>query len=155
MMIQVFFIVSGYRHGNWRQFVRNWPAVDCRARQRGGPGPMGEGVEMAEKLTYDEFWPLYLKAHGRRSCRILHYIGTGMGVLGVVLLLLSGIFWLVPAIIVAGYGFAWTGHYLFEQGNPLSFSHPLLSLRSDLRMCWRAMIGALGRDLREAVPQQA
>ena len=38
--------------------------------------------------------------------------------------------WLVAAPI-AGYGFAWIGHFFFEHNRPATFCHPLYSLAGD------------------------
>ena len=61
----------------------------------------------------------------------------------VVLALLSGELrwlWLAP---VAGYGFAWVGHYVFEKNRPATFKHPLYSLLGDWVMygqMWRGKV---------------
>ena len=46
--------------------------------------------------------------------------------------------WLVP---VAGYGFAWIGHYVFEKNRPATFKHPLYSLLGDWVMYGQMLRG--------------
>lgn len=99
---------------------------------------------------FSEFWPVYLRAHSTKWCRILHYVGTVMGVIGVLLYLLTGEPWLIISAVFCGYGFAWTGHYVFEENSPLTFKHPVLSLCADFVMFRRAVDGRLGDDLRQA-----
>jgi hypothetical protein len=99
-------------------------------------------------MTHADFWPRYLAAHADWRTRALHYLGTG----GAVMLLgLAGIVhdWrpLVAAPII-GYGFAWLGHALFERNRPETFSHPLWSLVSDIRMLGLFLTGRIGRELR-------
>ena len=43
--------------------------------------------------------------------------------------------WLLLAPI-AGYGFAWTGHFFFEKNRPATFKHPLYSFAGDWVMFW-------------------
>ena len=48
--------------------------------------------------------------------------------------------WLVP---VAGYGFAWLGHYAFEKNRPATFKHPLYSLAGDWVMYAQMLRGKI------------
>jgi hypothetical protein len=47
--------------------------------------------------------------------------------------------WAMP---VAGYSFAWVGHFFFEKNRPATFQHPFYSLLGDFVM-YRDMV--LGR----------
>ena len=46
--------------------------------------------------------------------------------------------WLVP---LAGYGFAWAGHFFFEHNKPATFNYPLYSLWGDWVMWKDILIG--------------
>jgi hypothetical protein len=95
--------------------------------------------------TFLQFWPDYLRDHAQAGTRVLHFIGTGLGVAALIL----GIVMLDPMIailgIVLGYVFAWTGHFLIERNRPSMLAHPVWSFQCDVRMLrlW------LGRRLNE------
>jgi hypothetical protein len=91
--------------------------------------------------SFSEFYPFYLAEHGNRVCRRLHFIGSSLVIAVVVLALVTGQLrwlWLAP---VAGYGFAWIGHYMFEKNRPATFKHPLYSLRGDWVMYGQMLRG--------------
>lgn len=101
--------------------------------------------------SFEEFWPDYLRAHGDPNTRALHIAGTAAGVGCAAMFLLSGgrPRWLLAGLASA-YGSAWMGHALFEKNTPATFSHPLWSVRGDLRMVRMALSGTLDRELRRA-----
>lgn len=101
--------------------------------------------------TYAEFWPVYLRAHRKRGTRVLHYLGTllGLGLLVSGALLLD---WrLAVAAPLVGYAFAWTAHFGIEGNRPATFGHPAWSFASDFRMLGLALTGRLGAELRAHV----
>lgn len=88
-----------------------------------------------------EFYPYYLQEHQDPTCRILHFIGTGLlFVLLGAAILSQNYLWLF-AIPLVGYGFAWVGHYFFEKNKPATFQYPLYSLVSDFIMFFELLIG--------------
>jgi len=96
--------------------------------------------------SFQEFYAYYLSEHKNKICRTLHFIGTTL-VLSLILLaffyntLLNWI--LVP---VAGYGFAWIGHFFFEKNRPATFSYPLWSLLSDFKLFFEILMGTKSLD---------
>lgn len=91
-------------------------------------------LKHAGPQNFEEFFPLYLKAHSNAVNRRLHFLGTSLAILLVpASLLLSNLslLWLCP---VFGYGFAWFGHFFLESNIPATYSNPLWSLRGDFRM---------------------
>jgi hypothetical protein len=98
---------------------------------------------MSEFTRFREFYPYYLGEHRNRMCRRLHFIGSTLVILIVLLAIVSGEprwLWLAP---VAGYGFAWVGHYVYEKNRPATFRHPLYSLMGDWVMYWQVLSGKI------------
>ena len=99
-------------------------------------------------MTYAEFWPRYLNAHADPRTKALHFIGTSIAIVLLVVFALTRDWpWLVAAPIV-GYAFAWTGHVVFEHNKPETFGHPFWSLFSDFRMLALFLAGRLSDELR-------
>lgn len=100
--------------------------------------------------TYEEFWPYYVSQHLNPTCRALHFVGTALVIACIVaaVLLLSRRFLL--AALVAGYGFAWVGHFFFEKNKPATFTHPLWSLRGDFRMFRLTLLGRMRPEIARA-----
>jgi hypothetical protein len=99
-------------------------------------------------VNYAAFWDRYLRAHSRRSTRGLHYAGSLLAIMALILSVWDWRFLIaVPAI---GYGFAWAAHVGVEHNRPETFGYPLWSLFSDFRMLVLAMSGRLGPHLRRA-----
>ena len=79
---------------------------------------------MAERITsYKAFWPFYVSQHLDPTNRRLHFVGTTLVLASLVLGLFASRAWLL-GMPVAGYGFAWIGHFVFEKNRPASFSRP-------------------------------
>lgn len=102
---------------------------------------------MQEYKTLKEFWPFYLSEHSHPVNRALHFIGT-TGVF--VLLGLSiylGNYWLLLAMPLCGYGFAWFGHFIIEKNRPATFKYPLKSFVSDFIMYFYIWTGQINKEL--------
>ena len=92
--------------------------------------------------SFAEFYPYYLSEHSNSTCRRLHFVGTSLVIFILALTVGRGAWGLLIALPLAGYSFAWVGHFFFEKNRPATFQHPLYSLLGDFVM-YRDMI--LGR----------
>ena len=103
----------------------------------------GEQGGAARFASFREFYPFYLGEHRNRTSRRLHVCGTLVALALAVTALASGRLALLWAVPVAGYAFAWVGHYFFERNRPATFTHPLYSLCGDLRMAFEVLSGRI------------
>jgi hypothetical protein len=95
------------------------------------PAPRPPGRRFA---SFAEFYPYYLTEHADRTCRRLHFAGSCAGVVCLLMFLGSGRWGWLGAGVVAGYAFAWIGHYGFEKNRPATFEYPFYSLAGDWMM---------------------
>jgi len=104
----------------------------------------------ARIATYADFWPHYLREHASAKTRRVHYFGTTLVFLFVLVMVFTGNpawFLLAP---VAGYAPAWYSHFFIEKNKPATFRYPLWSLYSDFRMYFLWLGGQLGEELQWA-----
>src|SRR5215468_4834086 len=96
--------------------------------------------------TFVKFWRHYLRDHAQAGTRVLHFLGTGLGVAALILCIVT----LNPMIailgMVTGYGFAWSGHFLIERNRPSMFAHPVWSFQCDVRMLRLWLAGRLDEE---------
>jgi hypothetical protein len=113
-------------------------------------------MTIADYVTYDEFWPGYLRAHSKPMTRAVHFAGTALAVLfGVAWLMTFATGYLVAAVVTP-YLFAWASHVLIQHNKPVSFQYPIWSLVSGARMFALWLSGGLAAELVKAgVPADA
>lgn len=97
-------------------------------------------------MSFAEFWRQYLAAHSRPATRMAHYLAT-----------LNGIGWTLAAIhlghvgymvggIALSYAMAVGSHWLIQGNQPLIRVNAFYGALADLRMCWLALTGGIGRE---------
>lgn len=105
--------------------------------------PATDKLASPRYASFREFYPFYLSEHSNRTCRLLHFIGTSL-VIGVIIAAImqrdARWLWLAP---IAGYGFAWLGHFIFEKNRPASFKQPMYSFMGDWAMYWDILRGRI------------
>ena len=100
--------------------------------------------------SFSEFWPFYLREHSHPGTRVLHLIGTTIGIALLIYFIASGRWWLFPLGFIPGYGFAWLGHFAIEKNRPATFEYPLWSFMGDYKMIAMMITGRIGREISEA-----
>jgi hypothetical protein len=102
-----------------------------------------------EFQSYSEFWPFYLREHGKAETRALHYLGSIASIAALVGAIVTQNWWWLIAVPVLGYGPAWLGHFFIEKNKPASFRAPVWSLISDYRMTGLFLTGRLDGELKK------
>lgn len=96
--------------------------------------------------TFDEFYVFYLSEHSDKTSRTLHFVGTAL----VFILAFLAIYLQRPMlwffVPIAGYGFAWVGHFFFEKNKPATIKYPLWSLMADFKMFFQILTGKIYLD---------
>lgn len=110
----------------------------------GGPKMM-ESAQSADKKyrSFAEFYPFYLSQHANTVCRRLHFLGSLLVLLILGFSVTTGDYFWLLALPVAGYGFAWLGHFGFEKNRPATFTYPIYSLQGDWVMFFQILTGKI------------
>ncbi|HXS05310.1 MAG TPA: DUF962 domain-containing protein [Rhizomicrobium sp.] len=93
--------------------------------------------------SFAEFYPFYLGEHARRGTRRMHFAGSALSLLCLLLLAVTGEPWWLLAALIAGYGFAWVAHLVIEKNRPATFRYPLYSFMGDWLMFWQILTGKI------------
>ncbi|MBS1734867.1 MAG: DUF962 domain-containing protein [Bacteroidetes bacterium] len=99
---------------------------------------------------FKSFYPYYLTEHSDPVNRMLHFTGTLLLLVSLVLGIITGKWLFFVMIPVLGYGFAWVGHFFIEKNKPATFTYPIYSLASDFVMFWHTITGQISKKMQEA-----
>jgi hypothetical protein len=97
--------------------------------------------------SFAHFWPYYLRAHMDPRTRAFHYVGTITGTILFLTGLFEGPWWLMALGLIAGYGIAVPGHFLFEGNRPATLINPHWSFVGDFYMLGLFLTGRLDREI--------
>ena len=144
--------VCAVHTGNHDRARRYEPRRTRRRKPRPRPGRTGKSGKVCATVfmsderykSFSEFWPFYVAEHSRPGTRVLHFIGTTIGVALVIYFIATGRWWLFLLGFVPGYGFAWLAHFLVEKNRPATFKYPLWSLMGDYKMIAHMLTGKMG-----------
>lgn len=100
--------------------------------------------------SFREFYPYYLTEHSHPVNRALHFIGTALLLICVIVSVITTKWWMLVLVPLIGYGFAWVGHFFVEKNRPATFTYPFYSLASDFVMFWDFCSGQLGKKMDRA-----
>lgn len=105
-------------------------------------------MKPADRLqTFEAFWPFYLGEHSLPATRWIHFVGTTIALLNLVM----AVVYLAPLYILSalfsGYLFAWVSHFFVEKNRPATFTYPAWSFIADWRMWALMATGRIGAEL--------
>ncbi len=106
---------------------------------------------ISDPQNYTEFWDFYVQEHSQPLTRILHFIGTSLGIILLAWFILRGTWYYFPLCFVTGYGFAWISHFFVEHNKPATFKYPLWSFISDYKMMWYMLTGRMNSEIRRVL----
>ena len=98
--------------------------------------------------TFTDFWPFYVSQHRDARNRAMHFIGTTIANVSILLIVLTFDLVFIPIGLVGSYGFAWAGHFFFEKNKPATFTYPLLSVFGDYHMYWLMLQGKMSAEVK-------
>jgi hypothetical protein len=93
--------------------------------------------------SFKEFYPYYLAEHSDPTCRMFHFIGSTLVLCILAYAIVTQTWWALALLPVAGYGFAWAGHFFYEHNKPATFTYPWYSLMGDWVMYKDILTGKL------------
>ena len=82
----------------------------------------------------NEFYPEYLKAHGDKNNRLLHFTGASLFFILLILSIVLWNGWLLLAAVVGGYLLPGLGHRFFEHNKSFRSSKPVFCVLCAFRM---------------------
>lgn len=93
--------------------------------------------------SFVEFYDFYLDQHKNRTSRRLHFLGSTLALICVLVLIITrNPLWILAALVF-GYGPAWIGHFFFERNKPAAFRQPIFSFMGDWKMYWETLTGRI------------
>ena len=105
---------------------------------------------MERYKSFKDFYPYYISEHDHKYTKLMHFIGTSISIYFLIKFILSFNFLFILYALLAGYGFAWIGHFFIEHNKPATFKYPWWSQIGDHHMTWLMLTGRLKKRLNEA-----
>ncbi len=102
---------------------------------------------MKKYQTFEAFWPFYLGEHSLPATRWMHFVGTTIALINLILAVVYLAPFYVLSALISGYFFAWVSHFFIEKNRPATFTYPLWSFIADWRMWALMATGKLPAEL--------
>ena len=89
---------------------------------------------MKRYTSFEEFWPHYLDEHKKASTKLVHFIGTSVGLVLLIYMFATQQWWIFPVGLISIYAVLFSSHFIFEKNKPATFRHPIYSFFADWKM---------------------
>jgi hypothetical protein len=96
---------------------------------------------MERYTNFNDFYPYYLSEHSNKTTKLLHFIGTTIAIYLYARFFMTFNFMYLLYSLLAGYGFAWIGHFFVEKNKPATFKYPFWSFIGDHKMYFEILQG--------------
>ena len=96
---------------------------------------------MERYKTFKDFYPYYLSEHDNKYTKLMHFIGTSIGLIMLINFFISFKFLFLLLAFTSGYAFAWIGHFFIEKNKPATFKYPIYSFIGDHKMYLEIILG--------------
>jgi hypothetical protein len=70
---------------------------------------------MERYTNFKDFYPYYLSEHSNKTTKLLHFIGTSIAIYLYIRFFMTFDLMYLLYSLLAGYGFAWIGHFFVEK----------------------------------------
>lgn len=98
--------------------------------------------------TWEAFWPFYLGEHSLAATRWVHFVGTTVALINLVMAVVTLTPWYAVSALLSGYFFAWISHFFIEKNRPATFTYPGWSFLGDWKMWSMMLTGRLDGELK-------
>jgi hypothetical protein len=99
------------------------------------------------RASFQEFWPVYVRAHSEETTRLMHCVGTLLGWGILVAAIVKREWWWIALALVLPYALAWISHFFVEGNKPATFEHPLWSWLADQKMVGMMLVGRMDKEV--------
>ena len=102
------------------------------------------------RVTFEEFWPTYVRAHSEGTTRLIHCAGTLLGWAILLAAIVKREWWWIALALLVPYALAWISHFFVERYRPATFAHPLWSWLADHKMAGMMLAGRMDAEVKKA-----
>lgn len=110
---------------------------------------------MSNITSFSNFYTCYLLEHRNSFNRLLHHIGTLLGVLFTIIALWIHLPILIIFGIIIAYSLAWLGHFKIEKNVPTTFRYPIYSFIADFLMLYHFFSFQIEFKVRDAIKKES